>query len=203
MIKYLIFDLDGVLFTSGATLVYDQLTSLLSLDKQKIKACLSESSSLGAAYRKGEITREVFWQKALAYWHKNYDWQKLNKLWLKSYQLKPEVYQIVQQLYQKGYRLGILSNIVEDRFAYLDKQAKLSFYFSAMVLSYQDHVLKPEKQAFELIIKRLKIKNTNKAVYIDDKEIHVNAALKLGLHALVFQNASQLKEDLKILGVTV
>lgn len=203
MIKYIIFDLGGVVVESGARLAYDKISSLLNLTKEQVRKCLAESSLTGGAYRKSEITKEVFWQKALNVWGKNYDWKVLNDIWLKGYKLKTDVYRIVQELFKNNYKLGVLSNTVEDRFHYINQQANLTKYFSAMVISYKDHLLKPDEKAFLLILKRLGVKDPKEAVYIDDKEIHANVAKSLGMQAIVCKNANQLKEDLRQLGVKI
>lgn len=203
MIKYIVFDLCGVIVEKGSIPAYDKIGSLLNLTKEQIREYLAESSLTGGAYRKSEITKEIFWQKALSGWGKNYDWEVLNDIWLKGYKLKTDVYRIVQELYKNNYKLGVLSNTVEDRFHYIDKQANLTKYFSAMVISYKDRILKPDKKAFELIIERLGVKDSYKVVYIDDKEIHAQVAKSLGMQALVFSNASQLEADLRKLGVKI
>ncbi|MBI2029234.1 HAD family phosphatase [Candidatus Gottesmanbacteria bacterium] len=203
MIKYIIFDLGGVIVESGTTLAYQKIGSLLNLTKEQIREYLAESSPTGGAYRKGEITKEEFWKKTLTGWGKKYDWTKLNDIWVSGYSIKDGMIPLLQKLKNNGYVLGILSNTVEDRFIYIDKQVHFSKYFQASVASFKDHLLKPDKRAFQLIMKGLNIKNPKETVYIDDKEIHANVAKRLGMHAIVCLNAQQLTSDLRTLGVKV
>lgn len=59
MIKYVIFDLGGVIVESGATSAYDKIGSLLNLTKEQVREYLAESSLTGEAYRKSEISKEI------------------------------------------------------------------------------------------------------------------------------------------------
>lgn len=203
MIKYIIFDLAGVVVQSGTKVAYQKISSLLSISADQVRAYLGEATECGGAYRKGEITKEEFWQKALAGWGKTYDWKVLNDMWVSAYTPNNDTFAIVVKLHQNNYQLGVLSNTVEDRFHFINQQINLSKYFSAMVISYQDHVLKPDKKAFELIMERLNIKDPKEAVYIDDKEIHANVAKSLGMNAIVCKDAKRLEKDLRNLGVQI
>ncbi len=202
-IKYLIFDIGGVIMQSGTTAAISKIAQLFSLPEESIKFFLAENSEYGAKYRKGEITQEEFWTQALKSWNKTYDWQILNDLWIKSYTLRADVWKIVKNLYQNGYILGILSNTVADRFEYIKTQIPVDEYFRETVLSYKDNVIKPHQEAFELILKKLNIYNPKEAVYIDDKEIHVNIARSAGMYAIVYKDATQLEKELREMGVQV
>lgn len=203
MIKYIIFDLGGVIVESGTTLAYEKIGSLLNLTKDQVRKYLAESSLTGGAYRKGEIIKEEFWKRTLIGWGKTYDWRKLNDIWVSGYSIKDCMIPLLQKLKNNGYVLGVLSNTVEDRYIYIDKQVHFSNYFQASVASFKDHLLKPDKRAFQLIIERLNIKDPKEAVYIDDKEIHANVARSLGMRAVVCENAQQLTSSLRSLGVKV
>ena len=72
--------------------------------------------------------------------------------------------------------------------------------FEYKLLSYQVGVKKPDPSIFQMAISRLAV-DADEIVFIDDQENNVEAADKLGMHGLVFQNADQLRKDLAKLSV--
>ncbi len=201
MIKYIIFDLGGVIFDSGTSKAIHSISDKYTIPQKQVAVFLTESSQAGTKYRTGEITREEFWTQAIASWGKTLDPVTLNDIWKSGYSLRQDVVPILSGLKKNGYTLGVLSNTVSDRFDYLKTQIVLDEYFSAMVLSFKDHVLKPQKQAFLLILKKLEVVDPKEALYIDDKEIHAKVARSLGMKAIVYQNPEKLKQDLQKLNI--
>ncbi len=203
MVKYIIFDLGGVVFQSGTAQAIRTIAQQLNLTEEAVASFLREDSEYGGKYRKGEITKEEFWKAALESWKKEIDWRIPNDIWMKSYRVRQDMVELIKSLHNNGYILGVLSNTVEDRFNHINQQMNIYLYFSQRVLSYKDHVLKPDRKAFLLIMQKLNIGDPHEAIYIDDKEIHANVARDLGMHAIVYQNTDQLKNDLRKLGVKI
>lgn len=203
MIKYIIFDLGGVIVDSGTSKAITTIAQKYNIPQDRVEDYLRENSPDGAKYRTSEITKEEFWKRALASWGKTINPDELNNIWVSGYSVKKNMLPLLQELKANGYILGVLSNTVEDRYKHIDSQVGLSIFFTALVISYKDHVLKPDKKAFELIMKKLNIKNPQEAVYIDDKEIHASMARSLGMNAIICKDASQLTSDLRSLGVKV
>lgn len=203
MTKYIIFDFGGVIFDSGTSKAIKTISAKYHISQKKIADFLTENSVTGTKYRLGKITKENFWLKALASWRKTIDPIKLNNIWVSGYSLRQEMVPILSGLKKNGYILGVLSNTVSDRYEYFKTQLALNDYFDAMVLSFSDHVLKPHKQAFYLILKKLAVADPKEALYIDDKEIHAGVARSLGMQAIVYKNAIQLSSDLRKSGVKI
>ncbi len=63
-------------------------------------------------------------------------------------------------------------------------------------------MVKPDMEIYEYVLKELNAKS-EECVFIDDKAENIEAAEKLGIHGIVFENKEQLKQDLEELGVTV
>lgn len=201
MTKYIIFDLGGVIFDSGTSKAIRTISVKYNIPQKHVAQFLTESSQAGTKYRTGEITREDFWTQAIASWGKTLNPVTLNDIWVSGYSLRRELVPVLSGLKKNGYKLGVLSNTVSDRFEYIKKQITLSDYFDAMVLSFSDHVLKPQEQAFLLILKKLAVADPKEALYIDDKEIHAGVARSLGMKAVVYKNPKKLKQDLQKLNI--
>ncbi len=61
MIKVIIFDLGGVLFTNGTKRFVDLLSTRYRIDKEKIREIMD--GEIGSLYREAKISRDAFWQR--------------------------------------------------------------------------------------------------------------------------------------------
>ena len=106
----------------------------------------------------------------------------------------------IQNLKSKGYRLLYLSNFSEK--AETECAYALDFipYLDGGILSYQEKVIKPMPEIYELLIKRYNFV-PEECVFIDDTVPNLVAAEKFGIHTIHFQNQAQAIEELRKLGV--
>jgi 2-haloacid dehalogenase len=72
--------------------------------------------------------------------------------------------------------------------------------FDGIVVSGFEKIMKPDPEIYRRLTERYGI-NPAESVYIDDNRPNVDAAAKLGFHAIFFTSASQLRSDLKLLGL--
>ncbi len=87
------------------------------------------------------------------------------------------------------------------------KEAKTIYPFLAssfidIVVSGDEKVLKPDAAIFEVLLKRQKL-DAMDCVFIDDSRVNMEAASKLGFHALHFTTPEALAKDLRVLGFAV
>jgi putative hydrolase of the HAD superfamily len=112
--------------------------------------------------------------------------------------LNLEVVELIGQL-KASYRIALLSNA--DRWLHdVLRQNNLEQLFNCVVLSSEVGMQKPQPEIFEFTVGRLQVK-PNEAVFVDDIEDFVGAAEKLGIRGVVFEDAAQLRQELKRLGV--
>ena len=106
----------------------------------------------------------------------------------------------VQDLKSRGFRVFALSNW--PKHIYDQRKDKLDFLdlMDGYILSYREHVIKPDPAAFRLLLERYRIE-PEKAVFIDDTLKNIEAAERLGIHGIHFPNLEQAKEELEKLGV--
>lgn len=106
----------------------------------------------------------------------------------------------IQDLKSKGYRTLYLSNFSEK--AETECAYALDFipYLDGGILSYQEKVIKPMPEIYELLIRRYKL-IPEECVFLDDTMHNLVAAEKFGLHTIHFQNQAQAIEELRKLGV--
>lgn len=101
----------------------------------------------------------------------------------------------IKSLKAKGYRVYMLSNYGKNTFA----EAKRTFSFlehaDGMVISYEIKHIKPEPEIYEELIRRYGVE-PDKAVFIDDLQPNVDAAKKLGFHAIRFTTKQEVEDAL-------
>ena len=107
-----------------------------------------------------------------------------------SYYLDDEVYDILKQL-RLEYNLGVLSNLSKEKGLELLKNMKLLDYFN--FVEFGD---KTNPSFFEEILKKLKT-YPFLVSFIDDKEINLKAAERVGIRTYYKPSKSSLKEILK------
>lgn len=106
----------------------------------------------------------------------------------------------IKELKSKGYNVYYLSNFSYK--AYNDCGDALDFipYTDGGILSYRDKVIKPDEEIYRLLLSRFGLK-AEECVFLDDTPRNVEAAQRLGFHAIHFHTKEQANAELKELGV--
>lgn len=106
----------------------------------------------------------------------------------------------IQELRKKGYRTLYLSNFSAK--AETDCAHALDFipYMDGGILSYQEKVIKPMPEIYQLLIDRYELV-PEECVFMDDTMANLTGAEKFGIHTIHFQNQKQAIEELRGLGV--
>lgn len=104
----------------------------------------------------------------------------------------------VLELKRKGMGVYYLSNFSE--FAYKDCIDALDFipHMDGGILSYQDKVIKPDPEVYELLLSRYGLK-AEECVFIDDTAANVEGAKALGFAGICFCTKEQVDEELQAL----
>ncbi|MCX4341150.1 MAG: HAD family phosphatase [Lachnospiraceae bacterium] len=106
----------------------------------------------------------------------------------------------IHALQDKGYRCLYLSNFSER--AHRECVEALDFipHMDGGILSYQEKVIKPMPEIYQLLIDRYEL-TPQECVFLDDTPKNLEGAKKFGIHTIHFQNQTQAIEELRKLGV--
>lgn len=106
----------------------------------------------------------------------------------------------IQELQAKGYRCLYLSNFSER--GHKECAAALDFipYMDGGILSYQEKMIKPMPEIYQLLIDRYNL-TPKECVFMDDTVRNLEGAEKFGIHTIHFKNKAQAVEELRKLGV--
>lgn len=109
---------------------------------------------------------------------------------------------LVKELKENGYNIYLLSNASYNHSNYWDRVPG-SEYFDGIVVSAYIKMVKPQPEIFSYTLNKFNIK-AEESVFIDDTLINVEAAIKEGIHAYLFEgDFKQIREELIALGVNI
>lgn len=94
-----------------------------------------------------------------------------------------------------GQKIGLLSNGSGEHVRRILTDHQLEPLFHKIQISSECRLVKPDPAAFLRILEELDVAAAN-SLFIDDREVHVEAASKLGMKALLFTTNAQLARDL-------
>lgn len=113
----------------------------------------------------------------------------------------PETVDLLYRLRARGYPLYCLSNMHFASIEHLEREQRFFEVFSGAAISCRLKLCKPEPAVYEHALKAFKLE-AQETVFIDDVEVNVAAAAKLGIRTIQFRSAAQCERELRSLGVT-
>ena len=112
-----------------------------------------------------------------------------------------DVIEIIKKLKLQQISLAVLSNTIQEHALYLTQKG-IYDEFDELIFSYQINMRKPDSQIYLVALQRIE-SEPSETFYVDDIQENVDAAIKLGMHGILFTSADQLEKELKSLGVHV
>ena len=111
-----------------------------------------------------------------------------------------ETVDVLAELIAAGLRCYALSNMEPAAFAVRSVRFAFMNWFDGCVISGIEGVAKPDRRIFDILLGRYDLE-PRAAVFIDDSAPNVDAARSLGMNAIRFASAVQLRRELHLLGV--
>lgn len=156
------------------------------------------------AFDEGELNGSTYWQavarqaglllspaaiEELIHWDA--------RLWMK---LNPPMLGWADALRARGVRTAILSNMGDTVLRAMEREFDWLARFDVLVWSYQLRMAKPDPAIYRYTLGKLGTAPAE-TLFVDDRPENVRAAAELGLHALLFTTAGQLRCDLIAAGL--
>ncbi|MEM5790930.1 MAG: HAD family phosphatase [Candidatus Aenigmatarchaeota archaeon] len=196
MIKGIIFDFGGVLIENPSEKRYKQYSKFIE-NPENIRKKLKNLMSL---LELGKISSEEFWLEG----SKKIGIKKglFKKIWideLEKCKYNKNVLGLVNKLKQKGYKIGLLSNV--SRIDYLKKGKRIcQIFYPNIFLSFKIGYKKPSEKIFKFALRKLKL-SPEEVIFIDNRMNNVESAKRIGMIGIHFSSSEKLIEDLRKLGV--
>ena len=128
---------------------------------------------------------------------------KLIAMWDRPILPIPGMYELVEELKNKGYGIYLLSNASLRQHEYWPR-IEASRFFDGKLVSADEGVMKPQPEIYNLILERFSLK-AEECFFIDDVPANIEGALRCGISGAVFydEDVVQLRRDLRAAGVQV
>ena len=112
----------------------------------------------------------------------------------------PETVDLLYRLKAQGYPLYCLSNMHVASIEHLEREHEFFEVFTGKVISCRLKLCKPEPAIYQQALELNNLK-PDETVFIDDVEVNVAAAGKIGMRTIQFRDARQCERELRALGV--
>lgn len=112
----------------------------------------------------------------------------------------PDTVALLRRLKHKGYPLYCLSNMHFASIEYLEQNETFWDVFDGRVISCRLQLCKPESGIYEHLLRTYGLQAAE-TVFIDDVQKNLDAAAKLGIRTIRFENAAQCERELRAQGL--
>lgn len=187
----IIFDYGGVIADHYVEPYQSQLGKILHTTQKETRELTSERTIHGKAYRLGKITKENFWNEIKRLSGREFDIELAHDLFVNTYMPNPAMISLIKYLKnEKGLQIGLALNEDADRWEVVKKAIKAEEISDVNVISCQIGFLKPDKEYYEEVLKMAKrTQDPSRILFVDDRKIHVDAAMAYGMQGHLFINS--------------
>ncbi len=198
--------IDAIIFDLGNVLVnVDERRAATRLGARTGKSAEDtqqyfRSTSYATEFALGKLTRRQFYFAVAKDLKFDGSYAEFAEIWCDIFSPIEPMVALAESLKTRLPRV-ILSNTNALHIDYI--AARYGWYneFDAHVLSHEARLLKPDAAIYEHALRQCGL-TAGRAVFIDDLHANVEGARRVGLHALQYENAEQVRAELTKLGVS-
>jgi len=135
---------------------------------------------------------------------KNQEWaedlhQLLNREWLLSIMSpKQDTVDFMYELKANGYKIYLLSNFSEEGFSWMDEKYPFLSDVDGRIISSHVKLIKPDHEIYKLLLNQYALEPAE-SVFIDDTAVNVQAAIELGINAILFTDIASCRQQFELL----
>ncbi len=195
-VRAVLFDVGGVIVRTEYQAPREHLAERLNMTYEDLVHLVFESETSRQASM-GKITTEAHWA-ALA--------KRLSRPANETKALREEFFAgdildrgLVDYIRSLRPRLktGVVSNAWPDSREYLVRN-HVDEVFDVLVISAEVGMMKPDPHIYELALQQLGVP-AEETAFVDDTRVNVEAASRMGIRGILFENAKQMRTDLEAL----
>jgi putative hydrolase of the HAD superfamily len=200
-LRAVVFDFGMVLSGHPDARAYAEMVRLTGLEPARFEKFYWTDRHL---YDLGELNGLTFWQKLVNDANLALGPEAVQELcrldsvhWTSQ---NPAMLAWQRQLKERGLLTAILSNMGDSVLANMKREFDWLDRFDVLVWSFELGMVKPDPAIYRYLLDKLGTR-PDETLFIDDREINVEAARELGIRALVFATVENLREDLIAAGL--
>lgn len=192
-VRAVVFDYGMVLTGPPDPVAHANLTRITGLPAGKLDALYWADRH---AFDEGKLNGHSYWQGIVREAGLNLDSAAIEelihwdaRLWMA---LNPPILAWAEALRARGIRTAILSNMGDTVLRSMEREFEWLKRFDVLVWSYQLGIAKPDPSIYRYTLEKLGTQ-PEETLFIDDRQVNVEAAAALGIKALVFTTVENLR----------
>jgi epoxide hydrolase-like predicted phosphatase len=189
--KVVFFDWGGVIASDPGDEFLGKLLSDVGASEQQVKDIFAGYMK---QFMRGQITEAEYWAELKAKYNLAiHDTISEEFTKWKGLVANEEVLALVDRIKAEGIKVAILSNVIEPTYNVLEKAG---YYdrFDLIIASCKVGYAKPESEIYTLALERAGV-NADESMFIDDKQLCLDPAAKMGVTTILAQSPSQIVHD--------
>ncbi len=195
------FDLGGVLFDFDYTKALERFMPHMGGNSAEVLSAIF-TKEFCSPFERGQETPEDFFRKFSQLAQLSIPYADFVPAWNNIFSLNHGTLQLIRNL-KKSYPVFLISNINILHYEFLTSCYPDVFHlFNAQILSYRHGTIKPESKIYHILLTEARVL-PNQIVYIDDRGDLIDAARKLGISSIRFNDVHSCLTELRRLGVSV
>ena len=198
-IRTLFFDVGGVLLSNAWD--HEQRSRALEhfhLDEGEFR---DRHDMLVSRFETGRLSLAGYLNRTVFFRPRSFTREEFTSYLFAQSQAMPESLALVRELAASGrWQMATINNESRELNQYRIRQFGLRDIFRVFFSSCYVKLRKPDEAIYELALAMTE-REPAECVFIDDREVNLETARRLGMHALHFRGAASLRQDLHRLGV--
>ena len=198
-IKALFWDVGGVLLTNA----WDRSQREAALEHFKLdeEEFADRHEMVVSSFERGKIGLDDYLERTVFYRNRPFRRDDFKQYMFALSQPDQDALSLARELSAAGkYLMGTINNESRDLNLYRIEKFGLRSIFRLFVSSCFVGLRKPESDIYRMALE-VSQQVPEECCFIDDRSINLEAVKRLGMHTIEMDNAAQLREDLKKLGV--
>ena len=200
-ITAILFDFGQVIASFDLERMVRNLADASASAPATIRGYMMEVRDLALRYESGSLSTDAFFEQVRTRTGMRLDRDAFRKAYCDIFTPIQGTHDIIRLL-KPRYRLALVSNTSEWHFEYGIRTVDVFPLFDTVTLSYEVGAMKPDPAVYHDALRKLGLPPAA-CVYIDDIQINVDAAERLGMRAFRYVDTASLVRDLASAGVAV
>jgi putative hydrolase of the HAD superfamily len=199
MIRAIFWDVGGVLMTNA----WDHTQRIAAVEHFRLdeEEFHDRHEMLVSSFERGKITLDEYLDRTIFYRARPFTREAFRDFMFALSQAFPEVLEFARSLADSGkYFMGTINNESRELNLYRIEKCGMRKIFRVFVSSCFVGLRKPESDIYRLALEITQIA-PEQSCFIDDRELNLESAAKMGMATIRMQTVEQLKADLGKLGV--
>jgi epoxide hydrolase-like predicted phosphatase len=196
MIKAVIFDYGGVLSAEESLRLFgSNYAPKFEKDPDEFNQLIINK---WLKARVNEVSSDSFWKDLAGFL--GTDKKTLRNDFMDFFGFREDVFELIKRLKSNNYKLGLLSNHIEDWLEEIIEEHKFNQTFDVIVTSYKSRIAKPDVAIYREIVDKLGV-SPKDCIYIDDTKKNLPPAEEIGMKTILFTGLDELRQRLDYFSV--